>query len=119
MITAFPLDYMHLVLLGITRKLLHLWMSVIPFKLSIFSKGEITKSLSDCKKYLPVEFNRKPNDFSYSEKWKASECRTILLYVGLLCMQSQLPKDKWNHFLILSVAIRISCSSQFTQEAVD
>lgn len=116
MITVFCLDYMHLVLLGVCRKLLHFWMSVIPFKLSSSSKTQITECLILCKKYLPVEFNRKPDNFSNCERWKASECRTFLLYVGLLCLKNHLTKKQWNHFFTLSVAIRILCSNTLSQD---
>ena len=114
MIYSFPLDYMHLVLLGVTRKLLHMWVSVVPFKLSNASKEVVTKNLAQCRKFLPLEFNRKPDNFRDSERWKASECRTFLLYVGLLSVQSELPKDRWKHFCLLSIAIRILCSNSYS-----
>ena len=117
MIFSFPLDYMHLVLLGITRKLLNLWLSVIPYKLSNHSKETVNKNLSLCKKYLPLEFNRKPQDLKDSGKWKATECRTFLLYVGPLSMQSELSKERFHHFFILSIAIRILCSKDYSGDS--
>ena len=86
MVHTFPLDYMHLVLLGICRKLFHMWLSVKPFQIPIHAKQMITQNLAKCRKYLPLEFDRKPDNFSDSPKWKASECRTFLLYVGLISL---------------------------------
>jgi len=116
MVNTFPFDYMHVVLLGVMRKLLHLWLCVIPFKLDDHLKKAATKNLSECAQYLPLEFNRKPHDIRDGTKWKATECRTFILYVGLLSLHNIISEDKYNHFSLLSIAIRILCSTSFSED---
>lgn len=45
-------------------------------------------------------------------KWKATEFRQFLLYTGIVVMKSVLPTNCYDHFLSLSVAIRILTDQQ-------
>ena len=44
----------------------------------------LAKSLRDC---IPHEFNRKPRGLEDSDRWKATECRTFLCYVGIVVLK--------------------------------
>ncbi len=111
MVSDVVLDYMHLVCLGVTRKLLQCWYKgPLPYKLSQNSLGIISRRLIFLKKFFPVEFNRKPRTLYELNNWKATEFRSFLLYSGPLVLHSVLDEKRYKHFLLLSVAIRILLS---------
>jgi len=59
-VRAFPLDYMHLVCLGVTRKLIKLWMHKGPMQTRLQTRiHALSKSLLDLKPFIPSEFVRK------------------------------------------------------------
>lgn len=59
------------------------------------------------KPYIPIEFARKPRDLYDVEKWKATEFQQFLLYTGIAIMKLILSPMLHNHFLCLTVTIRI------------
>ncbi|CAG7712485.1 unnamed protein product [Allacma fusca] len=67
----------------------------------------ISNRLKDVKVNIPSEFQRKPRDLECYSRWKATECRLFLLYVGPVVMKNILVKEAYDNFLLLSVAIRI------------
>lgn len=111
MVKSFPLDYMHLVCLGVMKKLLSLWLNGKPgIKLSARQISQISDLIIGYTPNVPVEFNRKPRVLIEYKRWKATEFRQFLLYTGPLVLKSILPRDKYIHFLSLHVAIRILSS---------
>jgi len=109
-VNDFVLDYMHLVCLDITRKLLYLWINGdTGCRLSHHDIKRISNKLEDLKRYTPRKFVRKPRSLKYVKLWKATEYRQILLYTGPIVLKSVLSKDNYKHFLSLHVAIRILC----------
>ncbi|KAJ8966529.1 hypothetical protein NQ317_007175 [Molorchus minor] len=69
MVKCFPLDYMHLVCLGVMKKLLVLWCYGKPCtKLSFHVISKISESLLNLSNHVPLEFNRRPR--SLNEKTK-------------------------------------------------
>lgn len=98
MVTHFPVEPMHLLDLGIMKKMLTI--------------------IKECKTY-----GRKPEVSEISEKllslrrtldelafWKATEFRQFMLYTGMVVLHNTVNKDIYNHFLTLCTAIRmISC----------
>ncbi|XP_028281085.1 uncharacterized protein LOC114448365 [Parambassis ranga] len=81
MVSGFPLDYMHLVCLGVVRKLLDLWFTAGPMscRLSIRQMQQISRKLLGSKPFIPVEFARKPRGLLERLRWKATELRQFLL----------------------------------------
>lgn len=76
--------------------------------------------------YKLVEFQRKPNEYSRMHplrdvnRWKTSELRQCLLYTGIVVFQNIVKKEVYNHFVVLSVAIRIllvKCTNYFNNYA--
>lgn len=84
-----PYEYMHLVGLGVTRKLILLWTKGKRriFKLSQKDIQKIDNNLSMVRRTVPKEFTRKPRSVREVEKWKATELRQFLLYSGPIVMQ--------------------------------
>lgn len=110
-ITNVPLDYMHLICLGIMRKLLNLWLhGGMQYRLQHRAVDEISTRLITLKPSIPIEFARKPRRLDYLKLWKATEYRLILLYTGPLAFKSVLNKNIYIHFMTLHVIIRILSS---------
>nr|CAI5856859.1 unnamed protein product [Callosobruchus analis] len=101
---------MHLVLLGVTKRMLTLWLK--GGKNIRFSNPQIEKFEKlhlDCVKYLPNDFARKPRSLLAIERWKATEFRLFLLYTGPVVLKSVISGKVYNHFLSLVVSIRLLC----------
>jgi len=77
MVEAFPLDYMHLALLGVMRKLIHLWLYKGPVTVCLTSRQifKLSESLLNLKSFIPNEFSRKPRMTQDVSRWKATEFR--------------------------------------------
>lgn len=83
MVTHFPLDYMHLVCLGVTKRFLLLLMKgPLKCRLSANSVKSISENLEALKNNVPSEFARKPRTNYEIDRWKATEYRQFLL-VGI------------------------------------
>lgn len=113
MVQSFPLDYMHLVFLGVTRKLIHLWMSkgLVTVRLHSSKISEISNSLLSLKPYIPTEFARKPRTLDDICRWKATELRQFLLYTGPIVLKPILSEECYNNFMALSIAMTILLSA--------
>ncbi|XP_070159008.1 uncharacterized protein [Polyergus mexicanus] len=115
-----PMDYMHLVCLGVMRKLLYIWLfGELKIRLRHRKVEAISWQLENVLKlYMPCEFARKPRSLTLVKLWKATEFRNLLLYIGPIAFKSFLQKNLYDHFLVLHVAIRILCSSKL-QDFID
>lgn len=116
MIKDFPIDYMHLICLGVVKKLLVFW-TVCPTsnkngKLSAFQISSINQELADMTRYFPSEFNRKHLDFTKVSSWKATQFRSFLLYVGVVVLKGNINEEIYNHFLLLHFATTICLSNK-------
>ena len=107
-----PLDYMHVVLLGVMRKLLNRWASRDSCSHLITHEmlNKISQRLVSLSRSVPNEFARNPRPLSDLRHWKATEYRQFLLYTGPLVLKDVLPSDLYHHFLYLHCAIKILCS---------
>nr|XP_012234623.1 PREDICTED: uncharacterized protein LOC105679273 [Linepithema humile]XP_012234624.1 PREDICTED: uncharacterized protein LOC105679273 [Linepithema humile]XP_012234625.1 PREDICTED: uncharacterized protein LOC105679273 [Linepithema humile]XP_012234626.1 PREDICTED: uncharacterized protein LOC105679273 [Linepithema humile]XP_012234627.1 PREDICTED: uncharacterized protein LOC105679273 [Linepithema humile]XP_012234628.1 PREDICTED: uncharacterized protein LOC105679273 [Linepithema humile] len=119
MVTQFPLDYMHLVLLGIMKKLLQFWIKGKHNVRMNATQITLISSLLSMSSFLPKEFARKPRKLDEVDRFKATELRQLLLYTGPVIFFKKLSHDKYIHFLSLSVAIRILCSKEYRVQLLD
>ena len=107
-ISQFPLDYMHLICLGVMKRLLLCWKEGSrPHKLSAGQITLISNNLSQFKGLLPSEFVRQPRELKELKRWKATEFRQFLLYTGPVVLKNVLSQEQYQHFLCLSLAMRI------------
>lgn len=108
LVSNVTLDYMHLVCLGVTKKILLLWMKG---PLSVRIHGTIINQISGklllYKKSTPREFSRKPRSLADIKYWKATEFRQFLLYTGPIVLKEALDTEKYVHFLTFHIAISI------------
>lgn len=106
MIELFPIDYMHNVCLGVTRKLLMSWTSGdLSVRLPSRLVNLISVRLTSLKEYVPSEINRKPRSLSELARFKATEFRTFLLYTGMVVLLDVVSKKIYYNFLLFHTAI--------------
>ncbi|XP_022111442.1 uncharacterized protein LOC110990667 [Acanthaster planci] len=107
-VTSFVLDYMHLVCLGVVRRILiYLKKGPRKCKLSQQLLNRISEKLSFLNGQLPSEFARQPRSLDDLERWKATEFRQFVLYTGPLVLNGIVDDNLYVHFLTLTVAISI------------
>ena len=116
MVSQFPIDAMHLVYLGVVKRLILLWMKG-PLdrgcRIGASAIKRISECLFDLSGHLPREFNRKSRTLDYIERWKAAEFRQFLLYTGPVVLKKHLPPPLYKHFMLLFVSIFCLSSSLF------
>lgn len=120
MVTSFPIDYMHCVCLGVMRKLLFLWRDGSQlYRIT----GDALLRFENCMKLLqncwPTEFNRKPRSIKDLERWKATEFRQFLLYVGPVLLKNILPPHVYANFMLLKYAITILLNENLNSDHND
>lgn len=109
--TSFVIDYMHCVLLGVTKHLLKLWLSTHrqPYSLKKSSRVKLNKLHIKLSKQFPGDFSRRPRKITEYPRFKATEFRALLLYASPITLRTVLHNKYYNHFLCLHCAIRILC----------
>ena len=114
---AFPPEYMHLVCLGLVRRLIQCYLTtchgLFPCKLTDNMKSLLDTRVHKFRNVLLAEFNRKMRSFSNHVYFKAIEFRTILLYTGPVLFQGILPREYFEHFLLLHFSMFIFVSNKF------
>ncbi|KYN02340.1 hypothetical protein ALC62_06834 [Cyphomyrmex costatus] len=110
MVTQFPLDYMHLCCLGVMKKLLVLWLrGRRDCRLTAAKIKQLSDFLIILSTWIPKEFQRKCRNLGELDRWKATEFRLFLLYIGPVALRTILPLDYYIHFNVFNCAMRILC----------
>ena len=106
------LDYMHLVCLGVTKRLL-LFLKEGPrcCRISPSQINQVSERLECYRGQFPSEMARQPRGLSEIKRWKATEFRQFLLYSGIVVLKGIATNQFYQHFLSLSIAIRIMLES--------
>uniref|UniRef100_A0A8D9B7C0 Transposase domain-containing protein n=1 Tax=Cacopsylla melanoneura TaxID=428564 RepID=A0A8D9B7C0_9HEMI len=118
LVTQVPLDYMHLVCLGVMKRLLRVWIENGPKTcklnariIELISERIHTINLD----YFPSDFSRRPQSLKIFKFWKATQLRSFLLYLGPIVLIDLLPNfELYEHFLVLHCAIYILASDQLS-----
>lgn len=118
MVTSFVLDYMHLVCLGVMRRMVAKWKKG-EFKLTPLSLAQISSNLIKMRENVPSCFQRRPRGLDETEYWKATEWRFFLLYGGIVALKNNIPHHQYKHFLALSMGMRILLSKVAVQDPVN
>lgn len=112
MVRDIPLEYLHLILYGIMKRLLKLWVyGTKYFKLSATVIDEISEKHKQAGGTKPSEINKPNRSLNCLSFWKATEFRTFLLKTGPVALRGHLTEEMYNHFLALHCAVTI-CSSE-------
>ena len=108
MVMQFPIDPMHCIDLGVSKRLLVLWKEgPLPHRLSAGKIKIISDFHQAIRHYIPADFNRKPRGLDELKMWKATGFSTFLLYTGPVILKYVLGHEEYIHFLSLSVGICI------------
>jgi len=113
-VDAFALDYMHLVCIGIMKKLIQLWMKKGPLNVRLPSSVVkiISNQLVAFKKSVPCDFSRKSRALNELPRFNATELRQILLYTGQVVFKDNINSNCYMHFMALNIAITILLSNK-------
>lgn len=83
MVFQFVLDFMHLVCLGIMKKLLNYWLhSKLTIKLIRSTQMLLSKRLISLQSQIPEDFQRTTRSLVDIDKFKAVEFKFLLSYAG-------------------------------------
>ena len=118
MVRDFTLDYMHLVLLGVVRKLIGMWFPSLSNNkkhdlkhihvIGNLALKALNRRAENCGRFFPSEFQRKPRAFTDLNYFKATEFRNIVCYTFPYIFENAFRDEKvYKHFLLLVVAIRL------------
>lgn len=114
MINAFPPDSMHVIYIGVTKKLLTEWLSgMLSVRMSGFYQTEFSNMLKKIAKTQPRQFSRPSRSLDEIKYWRATEYRTFLLYTGPVILQNVLPPNLYFNFLLLHVATKLCTREEF------
>lgn len=111
-VSGFPLDSMHMVYLGVVRRMLSFLRKKSKAKISLRQWKELSDLHENLNGCLPSEFNCQPRSLFEVDRWKATEFKFFLLITGVIILKKVLSKMLYEHFLLLSVAIRIFIMEQ-------
>jgi len=116
MVRMFPLDYMHLVALGVVKKLILLWLHTGPVQIRIPGRmiNALSTSLLNIKSCIPSDFPRKTRVIQDFGRYKASELRFFIAYIGPIVLKNIITEDAYTNFMALHVAIIILISPDYS-----
>ncbi|KAJ8673247.1 hypothetical protein QAD02_004509 [Eretmocerus hayati] len=104
------LEFMHGDCIGNMSRLLDLWTDPSLKYLTKAQIMQLSQRLSLLQFCIPAEFQRCTRSLDVLSKWKATEYRLFLLYVGAIVLKGILPEHLYKHFLLFSVGCRILCT---------
>lgn len=121
---GFVVDYMHNILLGVTKLHTELILQSIRKKFWYISENvgmdHVLSTIDErlLMIHLPFSITRIPRSIKDISRWKASEWRSWLLFYSVPCLKGLLKKKYLNHFALLSAATNIFLQRSMTREDV-
>ncbi|GBN91560.1 hypothetical protein AVEN_141241-1 [Araneus ventricosus] len=122
LVLQFPFDWMHLVDLGVTKKLILYWSrngertKINSARISQRQIRQISENLLDFRSSMPSEFKRKPRSLKDIDRWKAIELKQFLLYLGPIVLENILPENLFEHFLCLHASMAVLSNAVLCKE---
>ena len=123
--TAFPVEEMHCVCLGVFRRICYYLFSRVK-KITVSCKVRkdqvnfLSADIEHYRKFTPREFQRKVRPFTELTHFKATEFRSMLLYFAPFLFRKYLSDIAYNHLMHLHFAYYVFSShnySMFYKEA--
>lgn len=119
MVIQFVLDPFHLVLEGVIKRFMTFVLKGTKsgMRFTAAQLTEITVRMKNMRAHIPSEFARKPREMGLKElgKWKGTEWKLFLLYIGCSVLKDIVAPTLYNLFLMLQCAIIILSSSRFSE----
>lgn len=122
-VRCFPIaDPLHLLHIGVMKKMMSRWLNGTKSYKKTISKKKITEFddlLRSANLNKPSEINRPirlTKDFS---RFKATEHRSILLYVGMTVLKDFISIEEYENFLCLCCAIKLSSVDKYLNGRID
>lgn len=116
----FPIcDPLHLLHIGLAKKMLNRWLNGTKTYKKIFSKtmllqfDELLRAVNQNK---PKEINRQIRTTKDFARWKATEHRTLLLYAGIVILKRFIPHQEYELFLCLCVAVKLASVDRYLKD---
>ncbi len=115
MIESFPLDYLHVLLVGVEKWLLEFTLYA-PKSLSVRDHEVIKERVMSFRSTQPKEFQRNLRSFVEDLSYmKGTEFRTYVLFVGPLLLRGIISEEKISNLLKLQIASIIFTHERFNQ----
>lgn len=112
-----PVDYMHAVLLGVSKQLCKLWFEHPSLKCYIKDRmADIDSILQSINPF--AEISRYPRKISERKSWKANEWQNWLLIYGPVCLNDILPVAYYDHFISFSRTINRLLCDELTESVI-
>lgn len=102
MVKSFAIDEMHVVHLGVVKKLIQMWIATS----DTLQRDRFERNISRIDAYRPKEIHRTIRSLTNFNKYKAKEFRTFLLFTGPGILLNLLDRKKYEHFMLLHVAMK-------------
>lgn len=112
MIRSFPVDEMHIVHLGVVKKLIGFWNK----SLTKVEKNLMEARVNSVEMTRPFEIRRQIRNLSAISQFKAKECRIFLHFTGPVIMKDILDEKRYKHFLLLHFSMRKMIDKRFLGE---
>ena len=87
-------------------------------KLSSRQTAMLSEALDICNTTKPTEFHRSIRGIKYLKFWKGTEYRTLILYTGMVVLKDYLDVEVYEHFLVLSCAVRILSNELYSKQYI-
>lgn len=120
MIDNFNLDYLHVALLGVTKKILKILVkkfkfpisSILRRKLNMTNFAAINQITEMARTTQPMEIQRAIRTLDFFSVMKGKEFRTFIIYYGVVALRNNVHKDIYESFLTLHIALTICLSNE-------
>ncbi|KAG5666262.1 hypothetical protein PVAND_017791 [Polypedilum vanderplanki] len=112
MVKSFPLDFLHVVLFGVVKKILKLLFGPKKPLLHLSCRIEINKKIEIINSTSPSEIHRRCRPLNEILTYKGNELRVFLLKLGPIVLHHCIPTDIYNNFMLLSIAFIILCNEE-------
>nr|XP_015840165.1 PREDICTED: uncharacterized protein LOC107399041 [Tribolium castaneum] len=115
LVSQFPIDPMHLIYLGVAKRLLinYYLEGKARYRLSQKNIRKINETILKIKEFIPSEFARKPRSFKDIKRWKATEFRLFVMYTGPIILWNIIHDTYYSHFILLHCATFILSNEYF------